>query len=334
MNSQKGFVIPIIIAIVAIFAIGGGIFYIKTSKSNFPCWPPLCFPGRSAPTIDETKDWKTYTNTWGGFEVKYPSDWKIIDKSNINNTSNAVTVSITVESPLRYNFPGYQSIGVSYRVLIYMPDGRIESIADFGSNQPAQSWWNLDVSKATKEASPEYLVGQNIISSFKFMNNIVGGDKDIHGCTGSAGYSWCEVKNKCLRVWEEKCEATLIQPSITVLSPNGGEVIPYSQIIMAGDLMFRWTTSEGNKYFPSATSSINGVYSSLPNFKVYIIDTNDSIVREDNRYYIDNLGEGVFVSSFPGDNDIKTNTKYKIKICDFIGGKNICDSSDNYFLIK
>ncbi len=35
---------------------------------------------------------------------------------------------------------------------------------------------------------------------------IVGGDWDEHGCLGSAGYSWCEVKNKCLRVWEEKCE--------------------------------------------------------------------------------------------------------------------------------
>jgi len=35
---------------------------------------------------------------------------------------------------------------------------------------------------------------------------IVGWDRDIHGCIGSAGYSWCEIKNKCLRVWEEKCE--------------------------------------------------------------------------------------------------------------------------------
>jgi len=34
----------------------------------------------------------------------------------------------------------------------------------------------------------------------------VGGDKDIHGCIGSAGYTWCEIKQKCLRVWEEKCE--------------------------------------------------------------------------------------------------------------------------------
>jgi len=35
---------------------------------------------------------------------------------------------------------------------------------------------------------------------------IVGGDKDAHGCIGSAGYSWCEAKQKCLRQWEEACD--------------------------------------------------------------------------------------------------------------------------------
>lgn len=35
---------------------------------------------------------------------------------------------------------------------------------------------------------------------------IVGGDKDAHGCIGSAGYTWCEIKQKCVRVWEEPCE--------------------------------------------------------------------------------------------------------------------------------
>ena len=34
---------------------------------------------------------------------------------------------------------------------------------------------------------------------------IVGADRDVHGCIGSAGYVWCEPKNKCLRDWEEKC---------------------------------------------------------------------------------------------------------------------------------
>lgn len=34
---------------------------------------------------------------------------------------------------------------------------------------------------------------------------LVGGDTDIHGCIGSAGYTWCEGKQKCLRQWEEPC---------------------------------------------------------------------------------------------------------------------------------
>lgn len=36
---------------------------------------------------------------------------------------------------------------------------------------------------------------------------MVGNDRDEHGCIGSAGYSWCEEKQKCLRVFEESCES-------------------------------------------------------------------------------------------------------------------------------
>ena len=32
---------------------------------------------------------------------------------------------------------------------------------------------------------------------------IVGGDRDSHGCIPSAGYTWCEAKQKCIRSWEE-----------------------------------------------------------------------------------------------------------------------------------
>ncbi len=37
-------------------------------------------------------------------------------------------------------------------------------------------------------------------------NLLVGNDKDEYGCILSAGYSWCEEKQKCLRAWEEKCD--------------------------------------------------------------------------------------------------------------------------------
>jgi hypothetical protein len=67
-------------------------------------------------------------------------------------------------------------------------------------------------------------VDYNIFAGSSVVENpIVGGDKDSHGCIGSAGYSWCEPKQKCLRPWEEKCET--IQSSIKLIFPNGGESV-------------------------------------------------------------------------------------------------------------
>ena len=43
--------------------------------------------------------------------------------------------------------------------------------------------------------------------------NLVGNDRDEHGCIGSAGYTWCEVKKKCLRTWEESCLSETISPT-------------------------------------------------------------------------------------------------------------------------
>lgn len=36
-------------------------------------------------------------------------------------------------------------------------------------------------------------------------NGMMGGCIDEHGCNPTAGYSWCELKQKCLRTWEELC---------------------------------------------------------------------------------------------------------------------------------
>lgn len=32
---------------------------------------------------------------------------------------------------------------------------------------------------------------------------LVGGDRDEHGCIGSAGYVWCEVQKDCIRLFEK-----------------------------------------------------------------------------------------------------------------------------------
>ena len=31
---------------------------------------------------------------------------------------------------------------------------------------------------------------------------IVGGDRDAHGCIGSAGYTYSAVRTECVRLWE------------------------------------------------------------------------------------------------------------------------------------
>lgn len=46
---------------------------------------------------------------------------------------------------------------------------------------------------------------------------IVGGDRDEHGCILSAGYSWCEEKQKCYRPWEEDCGEAAIGENRNIL---------------------------------------------------------------------------------------------------------------------
>lgn len=36
----------------------------------------------------------------------------------------------------------------------------------------------------------------------------IGGDRDEYGCLNTAGYTWCESKQKCLRTWVEECPST------------------------------------------------------------------------------------------------------------------------------
>jgi len=37
---------------------------------------------------------------------------------------------------------------------------------------------------------------------------VPGSDMDIHGCLGSAGYTWCASSDTCVREWETPCPLT------------------------------------------------------------------------------------------------------------------------------
>ena len=41
-----------------------------------------------------------------------------------------------------------------------------------------------------------------------------GSGEDAHGCISSAGYTWCEAAQKCIRSWEENCTVSAAPQSI------------------------------------------------------------------------------------------------------------------------
>ncbi len=51
----------------------------------------------------------------------------------------------------------------------------------------------------------------------------LGGDRDEHGCILSAGYSWCEPKSKCVRIWEEKCFESVEEEIEAILAKKYGK---------------------------------------------------------------------------------------------------------------
>jgi hypothetical protein len=65
---------------------------------------------------------------------------------------------------------------------------------------------NKDTEQITYTSDDVFSPGEFSVKECRVIRNIVGGDKDEHGCIGSAGYTWCEGKQKCLRTWEESCE--------------------------------------------------------------------------------------------------------------------------------
>lgn len=57
---------------------------------------------------------------------------------------------------------------------------------------------------------------------------IVGGDRDEHGCIGSAGYVWCEVQKDCIRLFEKGIRTESVDDSnasaFIVFSPDSTQL--------------------------------------------------------------------------------------------------------------
>lgn len=76
---------------------------------------------------------------------------------------------------------------------------------------------------------------------------LLGDDQDEHGCIASAGYSWCEAKEKCLRTWEEECpvdSSSLESEYLTLLKSVIIEKYPEIEISDINNDSFNWTLND------------------------------------------------------------------------------------------
>ncbi|MFA6382465.1 MAG: hypothetical protein WCX08_04330 [Candidatus Buchananbacteria bacterium] len=69
------------------------------------------------------------------------------------------------------------------------------------------------------------LAGDFSAKECRVVENSAGGDKDEHGCIGSAGYFWCQAKQKCLRPGEEPCEGNAGNPTCVLETCHGLDII-------------------------------------------------------------------------------------------------------------
>lgn len=78
------------------------------------------------------------------------------------------------------------------------------------------------VRESRQEPAP---AAQTIQDSVADQPVLVGGDRDEHGCIGSAGYMWCAPKEKCLRIWEEPCYASVSEEIQYMLADKYGRPV-------------------------------------------------------------------------------------------------------------
>jgi hypothetical protein len=113
---------------------------------------------------------------------------------------------------------------------------------------------------------------------------LVGGDKDSHNCIGSAGYSWCEAKSKCLRVFEEFCPDAVATMVADIKNGTGME------LTKVGDTEFVWNVEEDRNF---AGEKILGLLYKNTNTKMTDYLKIEKLMSEKYTTDINNAADGV-----------------------------------------
>lgn len=170
-NLQKGFVVPLVIAIVAVLAIGWGVYYSRTNKHQFE----QSNTSLKNTTDNQNVDWKTFSDTQFGFRFKYPPDWKVNNQSFVYQSKPSINV--LVSSPIHPNLVGTQDavyllqMGVDSSVATDLISGeKIISYSGFFKAPFVQADGGpvkIDINDTVVKNSIEYKQAQQIFASFE-----------------------------------------------------------------------------------------------------------------------------------------------------------------------
>ncbi len=71
---------------------------------------------------------------------------------------------------------------------------------------------------------------------------IVGADADAHGCKASAGYTWSELKQNCIRIFEDGVQMIAVDTSLNQS--------------LAAYIVFNADSSKGELFIPNVSNSV------------------------------------------------------------------------------
>lgn len=208
----------IIFGLLASSVVCNTILIYKQSKGKFI--PPQTLS--TAPA-----DWITYRSDLAKFEIKYPKDWqaqtisyyehvfqvKEAYKYDIANVEIKLEDIITWENMVnqleleidgitqKVEYAGLSGLSRSGITLITHPTFKGKEVKEVILRNPDM----MPMWRFTAIGSENIKVLDQMLSTFKLSKTKLSNPLGNHGCNYGGGYSWCEVKQKCLRVTEERC---------------------------------------------------------------------------------------------------------------------------------
>lgn len=136
----------------------------------------------------------------------------------------------------------------------------------------------LNAKESVKEGLQNAIeAAQKVIEKFNNPeegDKIIGGEKDEHDCLGAAGYSWCNAKEKCLRVFEEWCADQARELVVNDLKEESGVKFQYQS-----ESSFTWMIWKDNQV---VSLPMSGAY-----YKAENVSMEESVKIE--KYLNDNL---------------------------------------------